>query len=179
MDNFLSLVRFLQLNEFYLHLPIKEKHMMRKFGGYLSQEQMLWPNFSRASLLWVIAANAIPAGEGKFAKKLLYEALDMAQCPKDICYIHSNLAQIHQDENDTDYCNHHCREALATGYYNKWAVDTVVSNLMSAGKLTEAKEFCQSILTNDTYRNDQPKYRQILINIENQLKMPVQEHLLS
>lgn len=166
MDQFLSLIRFLQLNEFYLLLPLEEKQLMRRFGWYLSQEELLWPNFSRASLLWVIAANAVPAGKNEFAKKLLYHALSIAHSARDICYIHSNLAQIHLDEENPEDCNIHCLRALATGYYNKWAVDTLAGNLIASGRLTEAMEFCRSILANDLYRKDQPKYEALLAQIE-------------
>lgn len=178
MDGFVSLIKFLQLHQFYLSLPINEKEKMRRFGGYLSKDELLWANFSRASLLWVIAANAIPMGEKEFAKKMLFRALEMTRCPKDLCYIHSNLAQIYQDEGCTETGSFHCYQAFSTGYYNKWAVDTLINNLINTKKLEEAKNFCQSILDNEIYRKDRTKYRQILSLIEYLLNMAVQDHLL-
>lgn len=178
MNKFISLIRRLKLHEFYFSLPIEEKNLMHSFGSYLAEEELLWPNFSSASLLWVIAANAIPNAKHNFAKKILQHALTLAKSSKDITYIHSNLAQLYQDDHNIDKANYHCLQSLSTGYYNRWAVDTLIKNFTQLGKISEAKSFCDSIIKNDTYKKDRLKYEKILVSLEKQLEMPVKQNLL-
>lgn len=173
MDCFLEFISSFRLHEFYLHLSFKEKHLMRRFGSYMAYERSLWTNFNKATFLWVTAANAIPAGEKEFAKKLLYYALTLSKHPKDTSYIHSNLAQVYQDENNINAANYHCTKTIATGYYNKWAVDTLITNHFKTGKLIEAREICKTIIAHRVYQKDRPKYEKLLAYFEMHLEMPV------
>jgi len=151
---------------------------MHRFGSYLAEEEHFGFQFSQPTLLWVIAANAIPVGEKEFAKKLLFQALTHAHGQKDLCYIHSNLAQIYQDEGNREKSNFHCRQALSTQCYNKWAVDTLINNLIQMNRLKDAGQVCETVLATDVYGQDRPKYRQILASVKSCSEMPVQEYLL-
>lgn len=137
MPNLMQTIKSYGLTEFYFSLSVEDKECLANYSQHLSIKPNKLMSCSPdcdgcfmvnngARFLWATAANAIPDGKYGFVERLLIHALDIADEPDDVAWIHANLAQVYYDKHKLDPAAGrksitHCRELIKMGYMKSWA----------------------------------------------------------